>query len=193
MEHKAKKTDRRTLYTRRVIQEAFLRIKRTKAYSDITVADICREAEISRGTFYLHYRNTADVLDEVLNEALAATNTLEQQLYPSRCPNSDCGYPMCQYIRGNDAYRCLFFDDALSSQILEKIYAVHKDDIVKLWARKTELSREQLEMIAWFQLSGCFAAAKKSGDLSDESWAQTQALIDTFLRSGLDSLNAGAG
>lgn len=190
MEQKAKKADRRTLYTRKVIREAFLKLKRSKAYNDITVADICREAEISRGTFYLHYRNTAEVLDEVLNEALSATNTLEQQLYPSRCPNSDCGYPMCQYIRGSEEYRCLFFDDALSSQILEKIYAVHKDETVKIWAEKTNLSREQLETIAWFQLSGCFAAAKKSGNLSDESWAQMQGLIDAFLRSGLDSLKA---
>lgn len=185
MEQKAKKTDRRTLYTQKVIREAFLKLKRGKAYNDITIADICREAEISRGTFYLHYRNTADVLDEVLDEAISATSTLEQQLYPSQCPNSDCGYPMCQYVRVNEDYRCLFFDDALSSQLLEKIYAVHKDEIVRLWSKKTDISQEQLKMIAWFQLSGCFAAAKKSSGMKDSDWEQTRKVLDTFLRNGL--------
>ena len=31
-------------------------IFRNKNYNTITVADICREAEISRGTFYAHFR-----------------------------------------------------------------------------------------------------------------------------------------
>ncbi|MCI8420295.1 MAG: TetR/AcrR family transcriptional regulator, partial [Oscillospiraceae bacterium] len=43
-----RKMDRRALYTQKAIKEAFLRIKRNKDYNAITVADICREAEISR-------------------------------------------------------------------------------------------------------------------------------------------------
>ena len=44
----ARKTDRRTVYTKKAIGDAFLRVKRNKDYNAITVADICREAEISR-------------------------------------------------------------------------------------------------------------------------------------------------
>ena len=52
-----RKTDRRTVYTKKAIGDAFLRAKRNKDYNTITVADICREAEISRGTFYAHSSN----------------------------------------------------------------------------------------------------------------------------------------
>ncbi len=187
---KSKKTDRRTLYSKKVIREAFLLLKRTKAYNDITVTDICREAEISRGTFYLHYRNTAEVLDEVLEEALSFTRRLEEQLYPHKCANTQCNYPLCQYIRSSQEYRCLFFDDALSSMIVEKIYATHKEDIIRMWENKTKLSQEQLAMIAYFQINGCFAAAKRSANFDDEKWAETQKVIDTFIRSGIHCFDA---
>ncbi len=71
-----RKTDRRTVYTKKAIQDAFLRIKRTKEYNAITVADLCREAEISRGTFYTHFSNIAEVLDALLDDVLANMNYL---------------------------------------------------------------------------------------------------------------------
>ena len=64
-----RKMDRRALYTQKAIKEAFLRVKRNKDYNAITVADICREAEISRGTFYAHFGNIAEILDALLDEA----------------------------------------------------------------------------------------------------------------------------
>ena len=56
------KTDRRTVYTKEAIRAAFLRGKRAKEYGAITAADICREAEVSQGTFYAHFGNIAKVL-----------------------------------------------------------------------------------------------------------------------------------
>ena len=69
-EQKIRKTDRRTLYTRQAIQDALLELLTEKEYADITVADLCRAAELNRGTFYLHYGNIAQVLDELLEDAL---------------------------------------------------------------------------------------------------------------------------
>ena len=63
MSEKTQKEDRRTRYTRQVIKEAFLKLLEEKEYPKITVTEICRLAEINRGTFYLHYYDTADVLD----------------------------------------------------------------------------------------------------------------------------------
>jgi AcrR family transcriptional regulator len=184
-----KKTDRRTLYTRNVICEAFLMLKKEKAYNDITVADICRNAEISRGTFYLHYKNTAEVLDEVLDRALSEIHPLQNQLFPESCgATQECAYPMCQYIRNSETYRCLFFDDALSSIIIEKIFSNHKDDLIRMLSVNSELSPEQISMVAYFQLNGCFSAAKRSKDMDNDTWKQTQHMIDCFIRSGLQSL-----
>lgn len=50
-----RKTDRRTRYTRRVIKEAFLELLQKQRFSKVTVTAICKQADITRATFYLHY------------------------------------------------------------------------------------------------------------------------------------------
>ena len=52
---KTHRTDRRTRYTRQAIKEILLEELKTKPYSKITVTEICKKAEMNRGTFYLHY------------------------------------------------------------------------------------------------------------------------------------------
>ena len=64
-QRKDRKPDRRTRYTRMAIKDALLSILAEKEYADITVADLCRTAEINRGTFYLHYDHIRQVLDEL--------------------------------------------------------------------------------------------------------------------------------
>ena len=66
----ARKTDRRTLYTRQVVKDALLELLQKTAYDRINVTMLCRQAEITRATFYLHYEDLNQVLDEVITEAL---------------------------------------------------------------------------------------------------------------------------
>lgn len=69
--NRERKTDRRTVYTKRVIREAFMNALRKKNYDKITVSEICAAAEINRSTFYLHYETVLTVFDELLDEVLA--------------------------------------------------------------------------------------------------------------------------
>ena len=54
-ETQARRPDRRTRYTRRLIQDTLLALMDKKPFSRVTVTELCRHAEINRGTFYLHY------------------------------------------------------------------------------------------------------------------------------------------
>ena len=66
MKNKTKVTDRRTRYTRQIIKDSFLDLLKEKPFSKITVTELCRISEINRGTFYLHYYDIDDVLDDLL-------------------------------------------------------------------------------------------------------------------------------
>ena len=92
-----RKTDRRTVYTKKAIGDAFLQAKRNKDYNTITVADICREAEISRGTFYAHSSNISEVLDALLNDAFANMDYLRNYMSaPGASAGPQCAYPFCR-------------------------------------------------------------------------------------------------
>ena len=57
-------TDRRVRKTKKAIQEAYFRLLEKKRTEKITVAEITREADIDRKTFYLHYTSVQDLIRE---------------------------------------------------------------------------------------------------------------------------------
>lgn len=48
------------------MDEAFLRLLEEKDFEQITVKEICKTAGVNRSTFYLHYENMNDLLEETI-------------------------------------------------------------------------------------------------------------------------------
>ena len=44
--------DQRNEYSKKAIREALIRLSRTKPYTEISVRELCREAKVSRSTFF---------------------------------------------------------------------------------------------------------------------------------------------
>ncbi|GAA0399250.1 TetR/AcrR family transcriptional regulator [Paenibacillus motobuensis] len=59
-----KKTDRRIFRTKRMIMEAFILLMEEKGFEAITVSDLTEKADINRGTFYQHYKDKYDLLEQ---------------------------------------------------------------------------------------------------------------------------------
>lgn len=57
--------DRRTQYSLNVIRQALFDLLEEKPLESITVADVCRTADINRGTFYKYYRDVPDLYDKI--------------------------------------------------------------------------------------------------------------------------------
>ena len=121
----AKGTDRRAAYTRSVIKEALLALKKSMPFDEITVSALCREAGIHRGTFYLHYRNTMEVLDEVLDDALDNVRDLPSHL-SGGSDGCRCGYPLCRFLRESEKYRPVLMDARPHRRALPRaVYGLH--------------------------------------------------------------------
>ncbi|WP_318766215.1 TetR/AcrR family transcriptional regulator [Lactiplantibacillus carotarum] len=58
--------DVRKIKTERDIQRAFLALLTAKGFRQLTVADICTTAMISRSTFYAHYLDKYDLLEQMV-------------------------------------------------------------------------------------------------------------------------------
>ena len=102
-----RKMDRRTRYTRQIIRDTLLELMGEKGFNHVTVTEVCRRAELNRGTFYLHYLDLNDVLDDILTELMSETTCALDNVL---CPNRQCTtYPFCDKIRSNDRYRVLFW------------------------------------------------------------------------------------
>ena len=62
--------DRREIKTKRSIKNAFLKLRSKKEIEQITIRELAEEAEISKATFYLHYRDIYDLSDTLGNEII---------------------------------------------------------------------------------------------------------------------------
>ena len=66
-----KATYKNALRSKQLIRQALITLLDKKgSMSEVTVSDICHEANINRGTFYNHYGNTTDVLEEIKDELM---------------------------------------------------------------------------------------------------------------------------
>ncbi|HBI04809.1 MAG TPA: TetR/AcrR family transcriptional regulator [Paenibacillaceae bacterium] len=57
--------------TKQSIQKSFMRILENKSFESITIGDITKTAKINRGTFYLHYKDKFDLLDQIEQQLFA--------------------------------------------------------------------------------------------------------------------------
>lgn len=59
--------------SRKLIREAFIDLLQEKNFDKITVTDIITRADINRGTFYAHYQDKKEIIEQIENEIIAKT------------------------------------------------------------------------------------------------------------------------
>lgn len=64
------KNDLRVLKTKQSIHLALINLLKNIPLTHIKVTELCREANINRGTFYFHYQEVADVFREFFEEIM---------------------------------------------------------------------------------------------------------------------------
>ena len=63
--------NRKTRYTKAVLRDALIELLQKQPIDKVTVTSICKLADLSRGTFYLHYRDAYNLLEAIEDESLA--------------------------------------------------------------------------------------------------------------------------
>ncbi|MBS4761250.1 TetR/AcrR family transcriptional regulator [Carnobacteriaceae bacterium zg-ZUI252] len=66
-----KKMQRQT-QTKEAIKSAFIQLLQEKGFDAVTVSDLSRYAKVNRGTFYLHYVDKFDLVDQLVQEVFEA-------------------------------------------------------------------------------------------------------------------------
>ncbi len=184
---KKRRTDRRTVYTKNAIKDSLLELLDIKDFAEITISELCRTADISRGTFYLHYSNTSDVLDELFADALGSTREMLVQIGCQAGPENTEGYPLCRFLRDNKKYQALFFSDSLRTKVIDRIAAAGLGRYLTYMRSETDLEDDILISLFYFQLNGCLAVSQKNISSVNSDWDEVQCAIDSFLRNGFEN------
>lgn len=68
--------DRRARRSRKLLKESLLELMKQKTFAEISVRDVTDAADMNRGTFYLHYAGTAELLENLEEDLLAEIQAL---------------------------------------------------------------------------------------------------------------------
>lgn len=83
------KTDRRVRRTKALLADALFSLLKEKSCKDITVKELCDTANINRGTFYLHYKDIYDMVEQIEQEVLREL----EQLMTAHTADNPCMNP----------------------------------------------------------------------------------------------------
>ncbi len=89
------RAERRSEETRKLLLDTARSVFNRQGYQSTSVDDIVREAQVSRGTFYLYFTNKKDVLDAVLGDRSLSPEDLR-----SKCrATNNYGHPCLQQVK----------------------------------------------------------------------------------------------
>ncbi|MFC4776925.1 TetR/AcrR family transcriptional regulator [Paenibacillus sp. GCM10023252] len=72
--------DRRIVRTKRLLRSALAELMEEKGFDSITVSDLTERADLNRTTFYLHYRDKFDLLEQSENEIIDELEQLQSKV-----------------------------------------------------------------------------------------------------------------
>ena len=167
------KEDRRIRRTKKLLKQALAQLMDEKDFKDITVKDITERADLNRGTFYLHYTDTYDILNKIEDEILKnIQNMIDQNIEKTNASDSviPALKPIAEYIMENaDICRCLINNKA-SVDFIEKFQNLIYDncsDIIK--RRHNVKDSKQNEFYLSFITLGIIGMVKK--------WLDTKPMV----------------
>lgn len=154
------KGNRRILYTKKVIKESLIVLLQNKEIHQITVTNICKEADINRGTFYAHYKDAFDLLqsmeDELFDQILEYLNETPVKDYSDTLLTR-----VLELIAENKDLCKILFCKQRDSKIIDKIlYIASKANLEELFDNYNELEKTHFDYLIRYSVGGILAIIK---------------------------------
>ena len=201
-EMKPRKTDRRTIYTKNVIKDALLDALAEKSFEQITVTDVCRRAEVTRATYYIHYQSLTEVLDELLNDALQMADqdcqkqdedalqimSLLAEETADYLKEKESLLPVCHRVAQLPKYQVIFHDETISGYVVNRIYQCQRQRLAPVFMKKLHLTKKEAEMLTLFVITGTYNVNKSLNWKKNGTWYQIHPMLLKFTSGGYDRL-----
>lgn len=121
--------DPRVRRTRRLLRTAFIELLAAKSFTDITVQDIAERATVNRATFYAHFEDKYELLDDTIADL--ARQKLRARL-PAQATLSDANLRLlitatCEFpaeLHGRCAPAQKQFEPLVEKQVKAQLHAI---------------------------------------------------------------------
>ncbi|MGQ2376074.1 TetR family transcriptional regulator [Companilactobacillus zhachilii] len=155
-------TDLKVIQTEIKIQKAFIKLVNLNGFDKLSVKDLVTEAQINRGTFYLHYLDKYDLIEKYENEVLLQIEDIFEK-YP-KASSTDIK---------NNKYNNAFF------QLFKYLYSQRELAVVLMKSPDSVIIRKAKLLILRIVHVGTMFKDKVPTDFANE--ILSQGIIDFIL------------
>lgn len=176
--------DKRTQKTLKLIRSTFVDIAHKKDISQITVKEICEQANINRSTFYTYYKDYPDFLEktetEVANDFLSIIKH-----YDFDTDTTPVVEMIIQYISDNLDDFFLLFANETKDIIWKKLSDSIKEITLPVWVKESSLSHEQAEWVFIYFIYGLYGFLQHYYRNPNLDKKMLKEILDNIIREGI--------
>lgn len=184
------KEDRRVRYTKMVLKDSFIRLLEKKDISQITIKELCEDADVNRATFYAHYTDLYDLMkkiqDELFENVEKHLKTYTDQEF-STIP-VEMVERILIYIKENARICKLLLSECGDLNFQKRILTLAYEKNISELTKSGAILKDDAEYIYAFTLTGCVGAIQKW--LNDDLKKSPQFMAEMIVRltAGLPDL-----
>jgi AcrR family transcriptional regulator len=183
------KDDRRVKYTKMVLKESFINLLERKDISQISIKEICEDADINRATFYAHYSDQYDLFRKIENELL---DNINAQLAEIDQINNNVNAVILaekifEYIKENAKLCKLLLSDRGDFSFQKQIMMLVYDKIITELTDNNKITKEDAEYVYSFTITGCVGIVQKW--LDDDMKKSAHFMADMVIKLTLGLIN----
>lgn len=175
-------TNKTALTSQQMISDAFFSLLKQKSYSDISVSELCTQAQVSRQTFYTLFETKENIMLYELNHNY--TFSLDYSLEEKNALSiQDICYLYSHYLKENASFIQILIDNHLTELLYQQLY----HSICSCKRIFQTVSKEKREYIALFIAGGMANLTQKFvlDDITNNTELMSSIMYDLFHLSQL--------
>lgn len=140
--------DRRKRRTKKLLKNAFLHMLKQKDITQISVTSLCEMVDINRTTFYLHYNDIYDLLEDFENDFLNQIDTFVDTIILSPLTSLEVTKAVLTFIYENKEILSLFLIQKKEEYFYKRIdvkvrqlFSIKTRQIYKVYTNEEEFEK----------------------------------------------------
>jgi AcrR family transcriptional regulator len=151
-----KKMDRRVRKTRMQLRAGLTQLMREKTIKDITVRELAQLVDINRCTFYLHYRDIYDMVEQVEQEVFDEFEALVRAHPAEELQDTPISLlrDLFDFFSDNADLCAAFIGGNGDMAFFNKLIALIRERVVEFWKQEKKKDPEQYDYYFSFLAAG---------------------------------------
>lgn len=191
----ANPNDRRVRKTKKLMTDALAKLLSEKPLKNITVREIADEADINRGTFYLHYKDVFDMVDKIQDEIFDKFNTIITEYMPTNGSETLFLFleKLFELLAENASLARVLVGHNGDAAFINKLKNVVRDKILAGIPFASSEKKAEFDFLYSFISSGCTGLCHEwlESDMS-KTPAQIASLAEKFIMGSYNELKSKA-